>query len=166
MCFKTFRFYNKYIKNKDRKSYMDWKKIGVVAFLILVGGFLYLYLGIFAGSYLWLISVLLHLVLSIFFVLKNYNKTIIGIIAFLLLLQVFIAYTPFPKCDQHFKGGWTTACDCIGLKKIGILESQCMGMRDKCYKFSEGDTIQWTRITFNEVDDKKIEVSCKEIDER
>ncbi len=138
---------------------MPWKKIIIALLLIVFGSIAYFFLMFSSVTLVWIVSAISHLILSILFVLKNYKKSFIIIIIFLLLLQSIIFFISFPKCDLHYKGGWVTACDCIGLKKVFLGSSQCIGKRDKCYKFNEDEGIQWTSSY-----SKKIEIPCSDVD--
>ena len=67
----------------------------------------------------------------------------------------------FPTCQTAFvKDSFfiASSCDCNGLlKEMFPHNSQCLGVRESCYKFSENGT-GYKSINFNEIDKFKVDM--------
>jgi hypothetical protein len=122
---------------------MNWKKIFVAAGFIILGIVLYL-VSIFSVfrdaigfTILLPIFLLAHMVLSIIYSIKNYSKKILAIIIVLFIIHLAVSQIVFPVCDSSHKTGQITACDCVGIKKVQLFSSQCVGIRIACYEYNQ-----------------------------
>lgn len=129
---------------------MYWKK------LLSILGFLFL------GCVIYLISVslgyiinlsvtliIISLFISILSVLKNNSKKYLIASIIIYLIVLLITFLPFSECSSSLKPDTLiTSCDCRGLIKYNSLpgwDSQCIGIRNACYKhidlalFKEGE---------------------------
>jgi len=125
---------------------MNWKKVIVAVGLIILGIILYystiwvtyIFKGIPIILFI-LIGIIIHSILSIFYVIKDYSKNYLMAMVVIFILCLSLFFISFPKCDFN-NGEDTYICDCYGLKKtITYLEfnaasTECIGYRSKCYK--------------------------------
>lgn len=145
---------------------MDWKKILIALGLIIVGIILYfispfLSKNLAASLLLLGLFIIAHIVLSIFYVRKNYSKKILIAIIILLLINVTIIKVNFPVCDTSHKNGPSTSCDCLGIKKEGLFMSECIGIRTNCYRYNQSIINTWDDL--ENLGEIRSEISCDEI---
>ena len=147
---------------------MDWKKFWICFGIIVLGIILY-FLALMpipliqnSGLHITILFplfIIAHIIISIFYV-RRYSKRILVILVALLLVHVFITQFEFPSCDRSGKSAQFTECDCLGVKKITLFSSQCVGVRTNCYEFNQ--TVAHNK-TLYELDPNSIkyEVQCK-----
>jgi len=54
----------------------------------------------------------------------------------LLFIQFAISNINFPDCDKYSKTGVKNSCECLGIKKSDLFNSECMGIRANCYNYT------------------------------
>jgi hypothetical protein len=120
------------------------KKFLIITGLIIIGIILYL-----ASVYSILrndaeftivlpVFLLVHIVLSILYSLKDYSKKLLIVMVVLFLINLFINQIQFPTCETGNLRGLESGCNCLGIKKssgaLGM-SSQCIGIRTTCYNY-------------------------------
>ena len=95
-----------------------------------------------------LIALILHSILSIIYVIRDYSKNYLIAMAAIFIICLTLFLIPYPKCDflwsngqMGYMDGDQYSCDCYGLKltisKAGLIGwTECIGYMPRCYKFT------------------------------
>ena len=124
---------------------MNWKKIGLFVFFLIVGLVIFWYIsGFFSFIHILMPFLFLGYIITLILVLIKHSILKIVILVLFLVMHLLIVLIPFPWCDSSgFFVGKSQECSCLGFKKYisGLTDvsgTQCVGIITdyKCYDYN------------------------------